>query len=184
MTVPTAVRPRPSALQQWWVLTVRSIVPTLRNGELVTAIAASVIFTAGFYIPLKELMGTRHRRDEQLCAVPDTVDRAAGDIVRIHLRGVPGGNRRRPRHQSTIRLHADRAADTVRRPHVGQPVPLRDRFGDRADMWLRHRIPVPPRPGLHRRLLPAGAADRRDAVFARRPDRHRARRTRRPPRRC
>ena len=57
MTVPGAVRPRPSALQQWWVLTVRSIAPTLRNGELVTAIAASVIFTAGFYIPLKELMG-------------------------------------------------------------------------------------------------------------------------------
>ena len=52
MTVPTAMRPEPSALQQWWVLTVRSIVPTLRNGELVTAIAASVIVTAGFYIPL------------------------------------------------------------------------------------------------------------------------------------
>jgi len=28
-----------------------------RNGELATAIAASVIFTAGFYIPLKDLMG-------------------------------------------------------------------------------------------------------------------------------
>ena len=57
MTVPGAVRPRPSALQQWWVLTVRSIAPSLRNGELATAVAASVIFTAGFYIPLKELMG-------------------------------------------------------------------------------------------------------------------------------
>jgi ABC-2 type transport system permease protein len=57
MTVPSAVRPRPRALQQWWVLTVRSIVPTLRNGELVTAIAASVIVTAGFYIPLNHVMG-------------------------------------------------------------------------------------------------------------------------------
>ena len=57
MTVPTPARPRPSAVQQWWVLTIRSIVPTLRNGEVATAIAASVIFTAGFYIPLKDLMG-------------------------------------------------------------------------------------------------------------------------------
>lgn len=57
MTIPSAVRPRPSALQQWWVLSVRSIVPTLRNGELAIAVVASVIFTAGFYIPLKELMG-------------------------------------------------------------------------------------------------------------------------------
>jgi ABC-2 type transport system permease protein len=57
MTVPRSVRPRPSALQQGWVLTVRSIAPSLRNGELATAVAASVIFTASFYIPLKELMG-------------------------------------------------------------------------------------------------------------------------------
>ncbi len=46
-----------AALQQWWVLTVRAIVPTLRNGEWATAVAASVIFTAGFYIPLKDFMG-------------------------------------------------------------------------------------------------------------------------------
>src|SRR5262245_13644573 len=57
MTVPGGVRPRASALQQWWVLTARSIVPTLRNGELATAVAASLIFTASFYIPLKEMMG-------------------------------------------------------------------------------------------------------------------------------
>ncbi len=57
MTAPTAVRPHPSARQQWRVLTVRAIVPTLRNGELVTAIAASVIVTAGFYIPLNKVMG-------------------------------------------------------------------------------------------------------------------------------
>ncbi len=39
------------------MLTGRSIVPTLRNGELATAIAASVIVTAGFYIPLNKVMG-------------------------------------------------------------------------------------------------------------------------------
>ena len=57
MTVPGAVRPHPSAVQQWWVLTVRSIVPTLRNGELLTTVAAAGIFTAGFYIPLNRVMG-------------------------------------------------------------------------------------------------------------------------------
>jgi ABC-2 type transport system permease protein len=57
MIVPVEARPRTSAVQQWWVLTARSIVPTLRNGELVTAIAASVIVTAGFYIPLNQVMG-------------------------------------------------------------------------------------------------------------------------------
>lgn len=57
MTVPAVTRPRPSAPQQWWVLTGRAIVPTLRNGELATAIAASVIVTAGFYIPLNKVMG-------------------------------------------------------------------------------------------------------------------------------
>jgi ABC-2 type transport system permease protein len=56
MTVLTATRPHPSAFAQWWVLTTRFIVPTLRNGELATAIAASVGFTAGFYIPLHEFM--------------------------------------------------------------------------------------------------------------------------------
>lgn len=58
MTISTALRPEPSAIRQWWVLTVRSIVPMLRNGELVTAIAASVIVTAGFYVPLNKFMGT------------------------------------------------------------------------------------------------------------------------------
>ncbi|CAM4396637.1 Doxorubicin resistance ABC transporter permease protein DrrB [Mycobacterium basiliense] len=43
--------PRPSTRTQWWVLTVRFIAPALTNGELITAIGASVGFTAGFYIP-------------------------------------------------------------------------------------------------------------------------------------
>jgi ABC-2 type transport system permease protein len=50
-------RPAPSRIQQWWVLTVRVIVPTLRNGEVLTQVAACVMFTCGFYIPLKHMMG-------------------------------------------------------------------------------------------------------------------------------
>ena len=57
MTDTAAVRPTTSTVQQWWVLTVRAITPTLRNGELLTQIAASVMFTVGFYIPLKQIMG-------------------------------------------------------------------------------------------------------------------------------
>jgi ABC-2 type transport system permease protein len=43
---------------QWWVLTVRFIAPTLRNGELAITIASSIVFTAGFYIPLHRVMAT------------------------------------------------------------------------------------------------------------------------------
>jgi ABC-2 type transport system permease protein len=50
-------RPVASNVQQWWVLTTRGIVPTLRNGELLTQVAASIMFTIGFYIPLKQIMG-------------------------------------------------------------------------------------------------------------------------------
>lgn len=48
---PSIEQPRPSAPKQWWALTTRFITPTLRNGELITAIGASVAFTAGIYIP-------------------------------------------------------------------------------------------------------------------------------------
>ncbi|MCV7090987.1 ABC transporter permease [Mycobacterium interjectum] len=61
MTAPATARPGPSALAQWWVLTCRFIAPTLRNGELVITIASSAIFTAGFYIPLHQLMGAATR---------------------------------------------------------------------------------------------------------------------------
>lgn len=57
MMIPAGARPAPSLLQQWWVLSNRVIRPTLRNGELVTPPLASVFFTIGFYIPLKQLMG-------------------------------------------------------------------------------------------------------------------------------
>ena len=41
---------------QWWVLTTRFIAPTLRNGELAMTVASSIVFTAGFYVPLQHIM--------------------------------------------------------------------------------------------------------------------------------
>lgn len=55
--VPAGVRPATSTLRQWWVLTVRMIMPTLRNGEFATQIVGSIVFTVGYYLPLKQLMG-------------------------------------------------------------------------------------------------------------------------------
>jgi ABC-2 type transport system permease protein len=52
-----AARPTLSTVQQWWVLTVRVIRPTLRNGELATQVAAPVMFTVNFYLPLKHFAG-------------------------------------------------------------------------------------------------------------------------------
>lgn len=56
MTALTAVRPRASAVQQWWVLTTRLVAPTLRNGEVLVGVAVSVAVTASLYIPLNRLM--------------------------------------------------------------------------------------------------------------------------------
>jgi len=50
--------PHLSTRAQWWVLTTRFIAPTLQNGELALTIASSVVFTAGFYIPLHQIMRT------------------------------------------------------------------------------------------------------------------------------
>lgn len=50
-------RPMPSGPQQWWVLTARMITPTLRNGEFATQVVGSIVFTIGFYLPLKNIMG-------------------------------------------------------------------------------------------------------------------------------
>jgi ABC-2 type transport system permease protein len=58
VTAALAARPAPSTFWQWWVLSLRLIKPTLRNGEVFIAIAASVVFTAGLYIPLNHLMGS------------------------------------------------------------------------------------------------------------------------------
>ena len=55
--IPTDDRPPTSTATQWWVLTIRVITPTLRNGEVLTQIATSIMFTVGYYIPLKNIMG-------------------------------------------------------------------------------------------------------------------------------
>lgn len=55
--VPLSARPRPSVPQQWWTLTTRMIAPTVANGELATQIIGSIVFTVGFYLPLKNILG-------------------------------------------------------------------------------------------------------------------------------
>lgn len=55
--IPVSARPMPSPLQQWWTLTTRMIIPTLINGELATQIIGSIVFTIGFYLPLKNILG-------------------------------------------------------------------------------------------------------------------------------
>ncbi|MFC9897387.1 ABC transporter permease [Nocardia sp. NPDC127579] len=50
------VRATPVRVQQWWVLTTRLIVPSLRTGEVLSSVLAPVAFTASFYIPLKTVM--------------------------------------------------------------------------------------------------------------------------------
>lgn len=57
MSLPGVTRPATSTLAQWWVLTVRTVTPTVRNGELLTQIVGSIVFTIGYYLPLKNLMG-------------------------------------------------------------------------------------------------------------------------------
>jgi len=58
MSTWTVARPKPSAFQQWWVLTMRVIAPSLRNGELLIAISLSAVFTASLYLPLKGIITT------------------------------------------------------------------------------------------------------------------------------
>jgi ABC-2 type transport system permease protein len=50
-------RPKVSAVGQWWVLTARLVMPSLRNGEVFTTIVAVVVFAAGWYIPLNNMLG-------------------------------------------------------------------------------------------------------------------------------
>lgn len=53
----TALRPHPAAVYQWWVLTLRAIAPTWRNGELLISVALSGIFTVSYYVPLNRMIG-------------------------------------------------------------------------------------------------------------------------------
>ncbi|MRH90903.1 antibiotic transporter [Nocardia sp. SYP-A9097] len=52
----TSTRATPATLRQWWVLTVRLIVPAVTTGEIITAVLAPITFTASFYIPLNRVM--------------------------------------------------------------------------------------------------------------------------------
>ncbi|WP_405491768.1 antibiotic transporter [Nocardia sp. NBC_00511] len=52
----TNVRATPATFAQWWVLTIRLIVPSVKTGEIITAILAPITFTASFYIPLNRVM--------------------------------------------------------------------------------------------------------------------------------
>ncbi|MEU6560899.1 ABC transporter permease [Nocardia nova] len=57
---PVTSRAAPRAMRRWWlsswVLTRRQIRPSLRNGEVLTAILAPTVFTVGFYVPLNRVM--------------------------------------------------------------------------------------------------------------------------------
>ncbi|WP_067676348.1 ABC transporter permease [Nocardia miyunensis] len=52
--------PAPSVARQWWVLTLRMVRASVRNGELVTALLAPSVFTLGFYVPLNRVMSFGH----------------------------------------------------------------------------------------------------------------------------
>jgi ABC-2 type transport system permease protein len=56
VTSVAAVRTSPSTIRQWWVLTVRLIAPSVRNGEVAVGVAVTVAVTASLYIPLNRLM--------------------------------------------------------------------------------------------------------------------------------
>lgn len=49
-------RATPETVQQWWVLTTRLIVPSVKSGEVLSSVLAPAAFTASFYIPLKTVM--------------------------------------------------------------------------------------------------------------------------------
>ncbi|WP_024806387.1 ABC transporter permease [Nocardia sp. BMG51109] len=49
--------PRRSAVRQCWVLALRLVRPSLRNGDVLTALLSPAVFTVGFYVPLNRVMG-------------------------------------------------------------------------------------------------------------------------------
>lgn len=50
-------RTKPSGFVQWQALTGRALWTMLTKGELLVAVIAPLIFTVGFYLPLKFVMG-------------------------------------------------------------------------------------------------------------------------------
>nr|WP_314142348.1 ABC transporter permease [uncultured Rhodococcus sp.] len=53
---PRRRKPRPSGFAQWTALTSRTLWTMIRGGELIVAVIAPLIFTLGFYLPLKFVM--------------------------------------------------------------------------------------------------------------------------------
>ncbi|KZM75132.1 antibiotic transporter [Nocardia terpenica] len=55
-----ATRHTPDVRRHWptqcWVLALRLVRPSLRNGEVATALLAPTVFTVGFYVPLNRVM--------------------------------------------------------------------------------------------------------------------------------
>ncbi|CAM3620127.1 ABC transporter permease [Smaragdicoccus niigatensis] len=49
-------RNSPPAYAQWWVLTLRTIAPSLRNGEFGLSVIAPIFFTVTVYLPLSGVM--------------------------------------------------------------------------------------------------------------------------------
>lgn len=49
-------RPQPSGIAQWQALTSRTLWTMVRKGELLVAVVAPLVFTLGFYLPLKFVM--------------------------------------------------------------------------------------------------------------------------------
>lgn len=49
-------RPDPNGFQQWLALTGRSLKTMVKTGELAVAVIAPLIFTVGFYLPLRFVM--------------------------------------------------------------------------------------------------------------------------------
>ncbi|MBF6182544.1 antibiotic transporter [Nocardia otitidiscaviarum] len=56
VTAVSSVRATPATLQQWWVLSVRLIVPAVKSGDILNMVFAPIVFTISFYIPLNRLM--------------------------------------------------------------------------------------------------------------------------------
>ncbi|WP_227998844.1 antibiotic transporter [Nocardia australiensis] len=52
----STARAAPASVRQWWVLTSRLIVPSLKTGEILSSVVAPAAFTASFYLPLKNVM--------------------------------------------------------------------------------------------------------------------------------
>ena len=167
----TAARPTASTVQQWWVLTVRAITPTLRNGELLTQVAASIMFTVGFYIPLKQIMGVFAQGMSSyaqylmpLIALQAIAFAAVSAAFRSATDSVQGINRRfKTMPIAPLTPLASRMSASMYRCSVALAVSLvcGHVIGFRFYGGVAHTVGI----------LPVGSADRRGAGVSRGPDR-------------